>query len=142
MNRRLFPIFLALIFVFGLVPAWPTSAASLPFRTVSGSLAAPLAAYSATATVSNATPHHNARVTVTGTLKNGKKPVAGATMRMTWFYKSTTSSCTGVTNSNGVASCTRDISRATYGYKVVLSVKFTNAKGTVLATTSTSFTPR
>lgn len=58
------------------------------------------------------------------------------------YYKSTTSSCTGVTNSSGVASCTRDISRATYGYTVVLSVKFTNAKGATLGTTSTSFTPR
>lgn len=138
MIRRLFPLFIVLTFLFGLVPAWPASAAPLPYRAIG----APLAAYSAVATVSNAAPHHNARVTVTSTLKNGTKPVAGATMRVTWYYKSTTSSCTGVTNSKGVAQCTRDISRATYGYTVRLSVKFTNAKGTALGTASTSFTPR
>ena len=100
---------------------------------------APALAYTATARISDAHPHHNERVTVTGTLRGTK--VAGATMTATWHYKTTTSTCTGLTNTKGVASCTRDISRATSGRAVAVTIRFTRA-GATLASTATSFTPR
>src|SRR4051812_1374590 len=76
--------------------------------TASYAAPATVAAYHATATVSNAHPTHNTHVTITGVLKGAK--VAGALMTATWHYKTTTSTCTATTNSKGVASCARSIS--------------------------------
>jgi hypothetical protein len=66
---------------------------------------------------------------VTGTLKGTK--AAGVLMTATWHYKTTTSACTAPTNSQGVASCTRDISRATSGRPVSVTLRFTQ-KGKLL----------
>lgn len=97
----------------------------------------------ASASVDNPSPHHNQRVTVTGTLKDAEgRGVAGAEMRTIWHYKSTDSGCTGgPTDSNGVASCSRDISTATYGYRVNIDVDFILSSGQIIHT-STGFTPQ
>jgi hypothetical protein len=105
------------------------------------SYAAPatVAAYHATATVSNAHPTHNSHATITGVLKGAQ--VASATMLATWYYKTTTSTCTAITNTKGVASCARSISRATSGFLVRVTVSFRRA-GVLLASATTGFTPR
>jgi len=102
---------------------------------------APLDVYAASAQVSNATPGQNVRVTVTGQLTRAGQPVAGVTMQTAWHYKTTVSACSGTTGADGMAYCTRDISRATLGYLVVVDVTFVDADGTVLARAQTGFTP-
>lgn len=72
--------------------------------------------------VSKGSPPQNSTVTVFGRLRMGGVPVAGQPMSTTWSYKSTTVGCSGVTNSEGVASCSRDIGRATKGYRVNIQV--------------------
>lgn len=52
------------------------------------------------------------------------KAISGVTMNTSWHYKTTTSSCSGTSGNDGVASCTRDISRATSGYTVNIDVVF------------------
>lgn len=97
--------------------------------------------YVATASVDKPTPTNNSYVTVTGRLTRGDQGVGGVTMDTIWHYKTTTSGCTGTTDASGTASCTRDISRATAGYTVVIDVVFTLPNGGTVST-STSFTPR
>lgn len=105
--------------------------------------AQPAGQYHASASVSNPSPGHNERVTVYGKLTDASgHGVAGAALEADWYYKSTTSICTGgPTSANGAAACTRDISRATYGYTVEVDVIFTLPDGTTV-TASTSFTPQ
>lgn len=97
--------------------------------------------YTMTARVSNPSPRQNSTLTVSGTLKSAGKPVAGMPMTAKWAYKTTVSYCTGVTNAAGVASCSRQISRATVGYPVRVTLTFAKA-GQTLGTATTSFTPR
>ncbi|MGA7671916.1 MAG: hypothetical protein WBW04_15920 [Nitrolancea sp.] len=92
------------------------------------------------ASVSNASPHQKTEVTVTASITNNGQPVAGAPMIASWFYKTTTSSCAGQTDANGVASCTRYIAGATKGYLVRINVAITWNGQTYTATTS--FTPK
>jgi hypothetical protein len=103
----------------------------------------PSGQYLASASISDPSPGHNERVTVYGKLTDANgRGVAGAAMEADWYYKSTTSVCTGgPTSSNGAAACTRDISRATYGFTVEVDVIFTLPDGST-ATASTSFTPQ
>jgi hypothetical protein len=105
--------------------------------------AVPVNNYVASASVDNATPHHNQTVTVLGTVKSGNGAgVAGAEMRTIWHYKSTDSGCNGgPTNASGVATCSRDISTASYGFQVNIDVTFLLPNGQTLQT-STSFTPQ
>ena len=100
----------------------------------------PGAGVQATASVSNATPAKYSTVTVYGTLTNNGQGVSGVTMTATWHYKTTTSSCTGTTGSNGTASCSRGIANATSGYTVVIDVSFDWNGQTYTA--ETSFTPQ
>jgi hypothetical protein len=46
-------------------------------------------------------------------------------MQTTWNFKTTTSYCDGVTDSDGLASCTRTIGGATVGYTVTIDVAIT-----------------
>ena len=92
------------------------------------------------ASVSNASPTKNSSVTVSGTLTNDGQGVSGVPMTATWHYKTTNSSCTGTTGSNGVASCSRTIGNASSGYTVVIDVSF-NWNGQIY-TAETSFTPQ
>ncbi len=97
--------------------------------------------YQVTASVSNARPTHNTTVTVTATLTNNGQPVAGATLDTVWNYKTTMSACSGGPSAaNGMASCARDISRATSGYTVTIDVTMTYQGKQYRATTS--FTPQ
>ena len=57
-------------------------------------------------------------------------------MKTTWRYKNSTPNCNSLTGQDGVASCNRDISRATKGYKVNISVRIGGYQVT------TWFTPR
>jgi len=61
-------------------------------------------------------------------------------MDTSWHYKTTTSGCSGTTDSSGTASCSRSISRATIGYTVSIGVTFTYS-GQVYVT-GTNFTPQ
>jgi len=95
----------------------------------------------ATASISDPSPHRNERVTVAGRLVDASgNGIAGVPMTATWHYKTTNSQCTGVTDSDGRASCVRDISSATVGYQVTVDVVFVYNGTTYSA--QTSFTPQ
>ena len=72
--------------------------------------------------VSQANPSQNATEVVYGRLIVNGAPQAGRPMSTTWHYKTTTSSCSGTTWSDGVASCSRSIGRASLGYRVNVDV--------------------
>jgi len=65
--------------------------------------------------------------------------VAGVPMLATFSFKTTTGTCSGVTDANGDASCTEDITNATKGYTVHVAIVFTYGGQTY--PTSTEFTP-
>lgn len=88
------------------------------------------------ASVSNKLPAQYTNVTVYGQLKVNGILQKGKKMTTVWNYKTTTSSCTGLTTATGLANCTRGISRATKGYNVPVNVTINGY------TVTTSFTPR
>lgn len=96
--------------------------------------------YAATAWVSDPSPRQRSNVTVYARLTEAGQPVAGATMVAEWAYRTTTSYCSGITGADGVTSCTRFISMATIGYRVVITVTLAPPGGPTL-TTAASFTP-
>ncbi len=59
---------------------------------------------SVSATVSNASPTKGSTVTVYGALNCGGALIVGVSMTATWHYKTTTSSCAGVSGPTGTAS--------------------------------------
>jgi hypothetical protein len=61
-------------------------------------------------------------------------------MHVVWYYKSSTPTCDGVTDSSGIAVCERSIGGATKGYRVRLAVTITWDGQTYQA--ETGFTPR
>jgi len=77
------------------------------------------------ACVNEPTPKQQAKVTVFARLIIDGKAVPGIAMDTTWSYKFLPSGCKGVSEANGVASCTKDIGNATKDFKVVIEVKFT-----------------
>ncbi len=92
------------------------------------------------AAVSNPNPSQNTDVTVYGRFTVDGRPVNGVQMDTVWHYRTTTPGCSGRTGPDGEASCTRYISGATRGYRVIIDVIFTyNGQR---YTTQTSFTPR
>ena len=74
------------------------------------------------ASVSNSFPAQYSNVTVYGSLTVNGVAQAGKAMVTAWHYKTTTSQCAGTTNSKGLASCTRSISRATKDYAVRVTI--------------------
>ena len=95
-----------------------------------------------TAHMSVARPRQNSTETVTATLRDRGRPGAGALMRATWHYKTTSSSCdSGVSDANGYATCGKSIGHPSKGYTVNIDVAFT-VNGTVVARTQTAFTPQ
>jgi len=98
-------------------------------------------ALTATASVSNAAPAARSNVTVTARLLKGGKPVAGATVTFTWKYKTSKPTCSGMTNAQGYATCTRNIGKPTKGYKVVVAVNF-RTTDKLTAAAAASFTPK
>ena len=68
--------------------------------------------------VSNPNPARYTTVTVYGRLVVNGVGQANQTMNTTWYYKTTTSSCSGTTGPGGLAECSRYISGATAGYQV------------------------
>jgi hypothetical protein len=92
----------------------------------------------ASASVSDPNPPQHANVTVYGHLACYG---AGVQMDTTWHFHTVTSTCSGVTDANGDASCTRNIGSATLGYTVYIDVVFTLPGGGQV-TTRTSFTPQ
>ena len=62
-----------------------------------------------------------------------------ASVRTTAHYKTTVTTHTATANTHGKASVTYRISRATKGYRVVVSVAV--RKGSAVGSCSTSFTP-
>lgn len=72
--------------------------------------------------VSNGTPAQNSTVTVYGRLLINNVPQVNRSLTATWRYKTTSPTCQGMTNSAGVASCSRSIGGATVGYQVNVDV--------------------
>jgi len=86
--------------------------------------------------VSDDSPVQNSDVTVYGRLVINGVPQSGKAMQTAWHYKSTTSHCdSGITDSGGLADCTRSIGRASIGYEVIIDVSISGYS------VSTSFTP-
>jgi len=86
--------------------------------------------------LSNPNPVKNSTVEVAGQYLVNGAGQANLTMTTTWHYKSTTSSCTGITDSGGLSSCSRSIGAASSGYTVTIDVTI----GSLTATTW--FTPQ
>jgi hypothetical protein len=72
--------------------------------------------------VSNGSPARYSNVTVYGRFYQNGVPVSGLGMSTTWYYRTTTVGCTGMTNAAGIASCTRSIGQASLGYQVNIVV--------------------
>jgi hypothetical protein len=90
--------------------------------------------------VSNGSPSQYSTVTVSGRLMSAGVPIAGAPMHTVWHYMSSTATEDCVTGSDGIGRCSRNISRATKGYKVTVNVTITYQSSTY--STYTSFTPQ
>ena len=73
--------------------------------------------------VSNGSPEQNSTVVVYGRYLINGAGQGGLGMMTYWHYKSTTPSCSGSTQTTGVASCARDIGRATHGYTVQVDIE-------------------
>lgn len=72
--------------------------------------------------VSNGSPPRNSNVTVYGRFYQNGVPVSGLGMSTTWYYRTTTVGCTGMTDAAGTASCMRSIGQASLGYQVNIVV--------------------
>jgi hypothetical protein len=121
----------------------PTEPPPPPTDTAVPPTAAPAVQYTASASVDKPTPPQGATVRVTGKLLRDGTPVAGVWMRTRWIYKYSENSCEAKTKADGTAACSRDIgARVTVGYEVTIQVRFEDEGGTLLATASTSFTPK
>jgi hypothetical protein len=92
------------------------------------------------ASVSSRFPAQDSPETVSARLVVDGQPIANVPMTAIWHYKTSTPSCVGMTNANGVASCTRYIGGATRGRRVKISVRFSWNGQTY--TGETSFWPR
>ena len=68
--------------------------------------------------VSNGAPAQNSTVTAYGRLLLGGTGQASQPMIATWNYKTTSSTCEGLTDALGGANCSRKIGRVTLGYRV------------------------
>ena len=77
------------------------------------------------ACVDNPTPSKGNTVTVYARLIVGGHTAGGANMNTVWHYKSTTSTCSGTSGDDGVATCSLQIGSATKGYQVKIDVNFT-----------------
>lgn len=74
--------------------------------------------------VSNGTPDKFSTVVVYGSLRVSGQPQDGHGMTSTWHYRTTTVTCdSGVTGTNGIASCSRSIGNASSDYQVDVVVK-------------------
>lgn len=92
------------------------------------------------ASVSDSTPAQYSDVTVKCRAKDqAGRSIKGVKCTFVWHYKTTTPKETRSTGSDGIARCTRNISGATAGYRVVVTI--TATYGGVTKTTSTSFVP-
>lgn len=93
------------------------------------------------ASISTHYPKQYSNVTVKArALDASGRPIRGAKIVFTWYYKTTRPSVVKYTNSTGYAYCTRNISRATISYKVIVKVKGTS--GGVTKYASVWFIPR
>jgi len=90
--------------------------------------------------VSDPAPAQNAMVTIYGKLTCGGVGVRSASMSTNWYYKWTTSWCSGLSGRDGVASCSALIGAPTPGYYVRVQVSFYYAGQWYYG--STGFTPR
>ena len=123
-------------------PPGPGSTTTLPPTTTTttvpavGTTVANVAAW-----VSDASPVQYSNVTAYAKATDSSgRVVPGAAVTFTWKYKTITHTMSATTNSSGVASVTRNISGATKGFKVVISINASRGGGS--ASASTSFTPR
>ena len=73
--------------------------------------------------VSNATPPQYSTVTVYGRYLVNGEGQAGHAMIATWHYRTTSPSCEGLTNPDGMAQCSRSIGRASLDYQVNVDIE-------------------
>jgi len=93
-------------------------------------VAAPVASASRTLHVSaSISTHHPKQYTDVSAYLKAKDqhgtPIKGVKCHFVWYYKTTTPSETHYTGASGRATCTRYISSATVGYKVIIKIKAT-----------------
>jgi hypothetical protein len=80
---------------------------------------------SVAASVSNQFPPANGAVTVSGTLTVSGQPRYGALMTTHWYFPFGIQNCLGVTNIDGVASCSLQNTNVLPNYPVQIQVSFT-----------------
>ena len=130
--RRLVLLTLAVLILLPLPAAWAR-------HSIDQRSDGPLA--SVTASVDNKRPRYGEQVTVTVRCKDGSgEGIEGVKVLYSWRYKTSNPKETRKTDSAGVAACTRDIGRATKGYRVKVEITAT-FKG-VTKRTTVSFVPR
>jgi hypothetical protein len=122
------------------IPPAATPTATVMPRETATPTPIPIGSTEVAAWVSNSAPPQYSTVTVYGKITRGGVGIANVPMHTIWHYRTTTSYCDGTSRSDGVASCSRYISRATKGYYVRIDVQFLYQGQTYSA--STGFTPR
>jgi LysM repeat protein len=99
------------------------------------------AACTINAWLSDDQPPQNADIIVFAELLCGEQPAVGASMQTRWRFESGSTECNdGITDADGLASCTQNIGTATIGYTVNIDVTIAWEEQTYQATVS--FTPK
>jgi hypothetical protein len=122
------------------------TAVSAPLFPTSVAVPVSVHGFTAGATVSDPRPHPDEVVTVYGWILDNGHAMAGVPMTTEWTSKGTTVSCSGVSNSNGLAWCSINIGEIALDTPVTIKVTFTvpypDVNGHLLQlTTTTGFTP-
>lgn len=97
--------------------------------------------YTVDVTVSDPQPPQDSQVTVTAKLMNKGRAAPQAWVEMLWYGAEGTTSCNGLTDTQGVVACTQDIGTAPTDHAVYVDVVLTTTEGQVLIS-QTSFTPK
>jgi competence protein ComEC len=120
----------------GTVTATPTRTPTIPAMPGYNVVCNTSGAAEICASISNPSPSQNSTVAVYGRLRIGGVGQSGLTMTATWYYKTTSPTCTATTGATGQASCSRSIGSATKGYRV-------NVRAAISGYTATTwFTPQ
>lgn len=90
--------------------------------------------------VSDGYPRQYTSVTVLGRLYVAGSPAVGATMETVWHFRTTTTTVTCQTGSDGIGRCTHNIGRATPNYTVWVDVTIRHQGADYMA--QTHFTPQ
>ncbi|TAK33449.1 MAG: hypothetical protein EPO21_12790 [Chloroflexota bacterium] len=121
-------------------PTAPASPTLVPTQTPGNLRCSQSGTVTICAWVSDPTPQRNRSVAVYARLLDNGVGTAALPLRTVWQYKATTSACEGQTDIHGVASCARNIGRATIAFSVSVDATI-SYRGRAYSVT-TFFTPR